>query len=168
MDELRRFTRYGEKRVGLHNKFYEVEAIERGGGMVNIIYARPFEGRRLRERRVDEESLARSVGERALAADDWVVDVDHGGGVANAYGYPAETECVLAVSDPFGIVVVWTNRVRANKVTYRGAAEACVSGAGDVFDLRVKSPERKQDALKTMIDRHRQEVPAMVVIALAT
>jgi predicted DNA-binding WGR domain protein len=28
MNELRRFTRYGEKKAGVHNKFYEVEAIE--------------------------------------------------------------------------------------------------------------------------------------------
>jgi len=28
MDDLRRFTRYGEKKAGTNNKFYEVEAIE--------------------------------------------------------------------------------------------------------------------------------------------
>ena len=127
---------------------------------------RPFEGRRLRVRRVDENWLAERVAERATEIDDWVFEVEHGGAVANCYGFPAETECALAVSDPFGVVVLWTARAPANKVTERGAAEACVSGAGDLFDKRVGS-ERKSLARDLLVQRHRFLVPAMEVIALA-
>jgi len=131
-----------------------------------IFAAAQFSGRRLRARRVDEEAFAYSVRGRALEEDRWIADVIHGGSVANAYGYSAETECVLAISDPNGIVVYWTGRASANKVTYRGAAEACVPGAGDLFDERIKSSERKELARKVLQDAHRREVPAMVVLAI--
>ena len=133
-----------------------------------VIDAVPFKGPRLRARRVDEDYFAESVSQRAQKQNEWVVDVEHGGGVANAYKYPAETECVLAVSDPFGIVVYWTARTRANMVTYRGAALACLAVAADLFDERVKSVERKQEVLDLLKDAHQRVVPAMVVIAVAS
>lgn len=37
-DELRRFTRYGEKKAGTNNKFYEVEALEREDGTAEWIF----------------------------------------------------------------------------------------------------------------------------------
>jgi len=133
-----------------------------------VIYTlKPFKGRRLRTRRVDEEAHANYVAQRARETDSWQVDVDHGGGVANSYGFPANTECVLALSDPFGIVTLWTGRTRANGVTLRSAAEACFQGSGDLFDLRIKSPERRQLVFSKLMEKHRQEVPAMVVIAVA-
>jgi len=130
-----------------------------------IVTPRPFTGRRLRVRRVDEEGFAEYVRERALKSGEWVVDVDHGGSVANSYGYPAQTECVLAVSDPLGITVFWCSRVPANKVTLRGAADACVTGAGDLFDERVTAKARKEQAMAWIKHLHRTEVPAMVAIA---
>ena len=132
-----------------------------------VRFASRFEGRRLRVRRVDEDSFAGRVAERAIEEDTWVADVTHGGDVANAYRYPAETECVLAISDPFGNVVVWTGRAPANKVTLRGAAEACLGGSGDLFDLRIKSEDRRTEALKILKDLHNKHVPAMLVIASA-
>ncbi len=133
-----------------------------------IFAATSFSGRRLRTRRVTEESFAKSVGRRALKQDDWVVDVTTGGGVCNSYGYPAETECVLAVGDPMGVVVYWTSRAPANKVTLRGAAEACLVGAGDLFDKRVKSASAKEITLDFLKRSHRQIIPAMVVIAASS
>ena len=131
-----------------------------------IVAARPFRGRRLRVRRVDEIGFAGCIGRRAVEDDEWVVDVTHGGDVANAYKYPANTECVFAISDPLGIVVYWTGRVPANKVTSKGAAEACLIGAEDLFDKRVGSV-RRQAALDYAKRKHRQVIPAMMVIAAA-
>ena len=126
----------------------------------------PFTGRRLRARRVDEDRIIASIAERAIRTDDWQFEVHHGGNVANSYGYPAETECVLVVSDPFGIVVLWAGRASANKVTERGAAEACLSGSGDLFDQRIGS-ERRKDTRELLMQKHRFVVPEMEVIAIA-
>lgn len=101
---------------------------------------------RLRARRVDEESLSRYIATLGKRSDDgWIANVIHGGRVANAYKYPADTECALAVSNPAGIVVVWLTRTHARGVTLRGAAKACLRGAGDLWDGRVNQ-ERKDDA----------------------
>lgn len=130
-----------------------------------IVFDSKFTGRRLRARRVDEESCAIRAKERALEKGDWVALVDHGGGVANSYNYPAETECVLALSDPLGNVVCWVGRAPANKVTDRGAAKACVRGAGDLFDDRIKNEERLGRAFEALKRRHREVIPEMMVIA---
>lgn len=132
-----------------------------------IKFRSKFTRARLRVRRVDEISWAQSVAEQALESDDWFADVIHGGGVANAYGYPAETECVLALSDPFGNVIVWCARAPANSVTERGAAEACVAGSGALFDGRVRSCLRKQEALQILQEEHHAVFPPMLVIASA-
>lgn len=50
------------------------------------------------------------------------IDVDHGGTVANKYGYPADTECVLAIADAqLRLVYVWAGKIPANKATLSGA-----------------------------------------------
>lgn len=134
---------------------------------MNVIAADEFTGRRLRARRVDEDYFARWTAERAEEVSDWVFDVNHGGDVCNSYGYRAETECVLAVSDPFGNVVFWVGRADANKITKRKAAEACLPGAGDLFDERVKSDDRKETARRLLIQEHETYFPAMMVIASA-
>lgn len=126
-----------------------------------------FQKPRLRARRVSEDSFARWVAERAKRADDWVYDVTHGGSVCNSYGYKADTECLLAVSDPFGNVLCFPGRARANKVSERGAANACLEGAGLLFDLRVKDDLTKESVRKMLQSLHEQHFPAMLVIATA-
>jgi len=134
-----------------------------------MIYAvTPFVGRRLRARRVNELSFIEQIAAQAKKEDQWVADIEHGGDVAKSYSFPASTECVLAISDPFGIVVYWTARVRANGVTNRGAAEACLEGSGILFDKRTKSSECKELALAWLKEAHRQVVPDMVVLAVAS
>ncbi len=85
-----------------------------------------FEGRRLVRRRVDEDGAIRSCIDR-LAGDPtktmaW--SVSHGGSVCNSYGYPAETEYVVACAVRNGSVVYayrWVGRMPANKCTIAGA-----------------------------------------------
>lgn len=79
-------------------------------------------GRRLRVRRVNEGWLASYVADRAAKRGEPCVSVRHGGTVANKYGYPAETEAVLAVALDAETVVVWARRIPANKATLSGAA----------------------------------------------
>ncbi len=100
---------------------------------------------RLRVRRINEQSFAASSIANATPGK-WAADTRTGGSVANKYGYPADTEGALAVVTPEGHCVVWIARLPANKVTSRGAAAACVKSAGDIFDSRVTSKERRSAA----------------------
>lgn len=134
---------------------------------LNVIEVTSFGARRLRARRVCEENVAAHAARKAAAQDDWYATVRHGGDVANAYKYPAETECVLAISDPFGNVALWTGRKRANGVTCRGAAEACLEGTGPLFDERIKNPSLREAAMQLLKDEHARAFPPMLVIAQA-
>lgn len=85
---------------------------------------------RLRVRRVNfDHDAAVEMGREAVTANKWRSRAWHGGGVANKYGYPAETEAMVAVASPTGRVAVWWSRLPANKVTTFGAAFAALSGA---------------------------------------
>lgn len=95
-----------------------------------------FGKQRLRVRRVNEQAFAESAAAEAQAERRIVIRVIHGGAVANTYGYRAETEAALVVALPSGHAALWCARLPANKVTYRGAAEACLAGTGDIFDGR--------------------------------
>ena len=109
-------------------------------------------GRRLRARRVDEQDVADRACAKFTAGDRFSpIEVQHGGGVANAYKYPAETECVLAVAVSPTVAVVWARRKPANKVSLAGAAGPEFR---DVFDARV-SPERREAArLRLLCEAH--------------
>lgn len=131
-----------------------------------IRFVNQFSGRRLRARRVDETAFAELTARRAIESDDWVFAVDHGGGVASSYGFSAETECVLAVSNPFGVVVCWTARAWANKISDRGAAAACLPSSGEYFDLRVKG-DRKSLAREFLMSAFHNYVSDMEVVAVA-
>jgi len=135
--------------------------------MSQIICAKGFAGRRLIERRVNEKGFANDTAALAKHFNSWQIRVTHGGSVANAYGYPAITEAVLAVSDPYGNCVYWTSRLPANKVTDRGAANACLFPAGDLFDARVTDESRRQNAMEYLEKIHQQYFPPMIVIASA-
>ena len=103
--------------------------------MIRLVWNAGAPNKRLRVRRVDEGALAKRV--RSLATDGKLhAQVEHGGTVCNSYGYRADTEAALAVSDG-RITVVFMSRVSANKATKFGAANACVPGAGAVWHSRL-------------------------------
>lgn len=134
-----------------------------------IIAAKPFGDKRGRfhVRGVNEESFAEQVGRDAKSIDDWLVNVTHGGAAPiNLRQFRTETECVLAISDPFGNVVYWTGYASGNKPTFRSAAEACFYGAGDLFDEHTNQ-KTKDYGTRRLQYAHRQIMPAMMVIALA-
>lgn len=91
---------------------------------------------RLRVRRVDEKAVIGCARADARTSGKPVIQVGHGGDVANAYKWPAETETILVVAFPNGDVWGEVNRVPANKVTLAGAAEAAIPEARPLFDGR--------------------------------
>ena len=91
--------------------------------------------RRLQVRRVDAESLGLEALKEANEKGKTIIKVAHGGGVANKYGYPAETEGAVAVAYPTGEHWVGFARLPANKVTYGGVFEK-VTGRRGLFDDR--------------------------------
>lgn len=123
-----------------------------------VIYAGRDTLKRLRVRRVDEVALAARAREAAVAQGKWKILIQHGGGVANAYKYPADTEAALAVASPTGCVVVWMNRLPANKVTLGGAASKCLPGSRALFDDRY-GETAKEAARKRIQSRHRELFP---------
>jgi hypothetical protein len=74
---------------------------------------------RLRVRRCDPDLAY--LSERARR-EGWLFNAYNGGTVANAYGYTAETEVVIAIANPDGLVAAWWGRAPANKVTERACA----------------------------------------------
>lgn len=104
-----------------------------------FVCRRGFSDTRLRTRRVDEMGVCQGAVLRAQETGEPYCSCVHGGGVANAYGYPAETEAVVAVGFSDGVCVYACRRTSANKVTDAGAADAAWGGAArHVWDRRVK------------------------------
>lgn len=106
-------------------------------------------GRRLRVRQVDEHHVADYVltASHVLGAPE--VYVHHGGGVANAYNYPAVTEGIVSVGFPDGSLVQWGARLSANKVTNSGVLFACLGSwarpYGDLrFDIEAQAEARRK------------------------
>lgn len=58
--------------------------------------------------------------------------------MANSYGYAVDTECLVAVASPDGVVVAWYGAAPANKVTLTGAAQAATGDedACKLWDMR--------------------------------
>ena len=81
--------------------------------------------------------------------------VDHGGGVANCYGYPADTQAagvsVVRVSDTAYRVLAAFAVLAANKVTLSGAA-ACTLGKRGPWDQRVGTKRATLDRLDIIAD----------------
>ena len=91
---------------------------------------------RARTRKVAVDALVTETREDAAAAGKPAISVQHGGGVANKYGYAAETEACVVVAFPCGYAVAYLGTLPANKVTLGGA---CVAAAGlgrALFDNR--------------------------------
>lgn len=109
---------------------------------------------RLRTRKVNEAAWAAIAKRKAQTSGDWYVLVKHGGAVANSYGYSARTEAALIVADPQGRVVVWLAKLRANKVTDAGCAEACLPGTRAIWDGRFKSEKAVAKAWTVIRNAH--------------
>ena len=81
--------------------------------------------------------------------------VTHGGGVANCYGYPADTQAagvsVVRVSDTAYRVLAEFDVLAANKVTLSGAA-ACTLGKRGPWDQRVGTKRATWDRLDIIAD----------------
>lgn len=99
---------------------------------------------RARARRIDPDEVARRVGTDAVVYHKWLAACRHGGTVPTSYAYPAQTECVVAVSDPYGRVVVWTAWIRAHEATLGGAANACLKGCRAIWDARCGAARRRE------------------------
>jgi len=104
-------------------------------------------------RRVDEMWTARGAAEKASGYSVPGVDVDLGGTAANAYGYPAYTDAVVAVADRLAqIVYVWATEISANKATLRGAASVSpIPFLEDLYDRRtgdLREREARADILR--------------------
>lgn len=122
---------------------------------------------RLRVRRLHENVIASLAASAAIKTNKWQFLVEHGGDVCNSYGYPADTECCLAISDPCGNVVIWMSRTSANKVTKRRAAYECIAIAGDLFDIRIKNEERRAKVREDLKKLHANYWPPLELLANA-
>lgn len=109
------------------------------------------------------------------ARGTWLFHVEHGGEVANAYRWPAETEVVVVIIAPNGRGAAWFGRARANNVTQRSAAAGCLvsegwhDGAVDYWDLRIGESRRMaaREALKCLWRRAWNE-PTSCLFCAAT
>lgn len=128
--------------------------------MSTVRWGAPFIGPRLRVRRVD--TCLDGLATRARDEHRWLFETRDGGTVANKYGYPAETEVLLAVVAPDGRIAAWGGRASANKAGARSAALHALARMPflgphhgdpvDYFDGRVGSERRDagENALKCL------------------
>lgn len=119
--------------------------------------------KRLRVRYVDEGALAEETRTAAIACGAWRASARHGGTVCNTYGYSAETEAALCVSDTSGRVVTWGGkRIPANKATLSGVAGATLPACRPIFDHRYGS-QREEKAWDDVKSAHRRAVTASTI-----
>ena len=105
--------------------------------------------RRSRVRRVNETALRKWALEEAQKTGRPFVWACHGGTVANAYKYPANTEACLVVAFPTGHLWMSVTFIPANKATRAGAAAAHLPAAREVFDKRYG--EARREAARTKV-----------------
>lgn len=98
--------------------------------------------KRLRVRRVDEDAAAVAALDASREKGRAVIKACHGGGVANCYGYPAETEGCITIAWPDGHVWQRVVRLPANKVTFAGVFR-CAWGEPGLFDDRYTRANRR-------------------------
>ena len=109
---------------------------------------------RLKARTIRLSGLAQEAAENAIAEKRSIFRAVHGGTVCNTYGYPAETECAVAValySDTEIKVAIYAAQIPANKTTFSGVARACLPVAVPVFDHRY-GDGKTQEARKAAIE----------------
>lgn len=98
---------------------------------------------RLRVRRIYEENFLEETINRAKEKGCEVVRSTHGGSVANAYAYPADTEGMIAVGFPDGSGWAEVVRLPANKVSHAGVFKH-VWGEHGLFDRRFSEKRKKE------------------------
>lgn len=94
---------------------------------------------RRRERTISDSeihSLIDEAIEAAALAGEVRVFSEHGGSVANAYNYPAVTQCVVVIAGPDGRCCWMADELPANKVTHAGCAERFSHRLRPIFDGR--------------------------------
>ena len=74
---------------------------------------------RQRVRLVALEHVAKVAARRSAELGVPITDCEHGGTVANAYGYPAVTEAVVVVAFPSGQVAAWATTIAACMLVMR-------------------------------------------------
>lgn len=116
-------------------------------------------GRRLRVRRVDENALARDTA-RAATRETPAIHCAHGGTVAGAYDYPAETEAVLAVALSPTLVVLWAKRINARGATLSGAGGYLFDGRTNEKTKALARQKQIDDALAIAAQHLRDTVTA--------
>jgi hypothetical protein len=105
-----------------------------------------YTGRRLSVRSVDVRSCLEDALANAKKRGRTVAHAYHGGNVANAYNYPADTEALVVIAAPDGRITAETGRLPANKVTESGVAACCLGDwARPYFDDRF-GPVAKRNA----------------------
>jgi hypothetical protein len=122
--------------------------------------------RRLVVRRVNEHALAALAASKA-GDGKLGYACAHGGGVANCYGYPAETEVALAISDGLS-TVVYLSRVPARNVTYHKAANACVPTSGVLWRRGSVSMARRKTAQLALRNAFDSEFTSIERLAAAS
>lgn len=130
--------------------------IEGPPGPYMVVLVNRVVGRRT-TRVLNEIAEARYTRGLALRSKTWAYDASHGGGVANAYKYPAMTDVAVSVSDPLGNVVTWLSTKSANKVTLSGAVRTALDDtmryghagtAGILWDKRYSNADCAKAALQ--------------------
>lgn len=112
-----------------------------------------FQKPRLRVRKIDESFIITNAIKDSKRKNIPVIHVRHGGTVANKYGYPAETECLMVVAFPCGDYCAYSSRIPANKATYSGVARACYGeDAKYIFDNRVSDEKSRKYFWKIVND----------------
>lgn len=124
------------------------------GVFADDISTRFATGTRLKVRRVDERKLAIRAVAQAVADNKFVYQLKHGGSVANAYSYRADTEGCLVTATPDGKVCCWFRRLNANKVTHGGVLSICVPEARPLQDDRY-GEVRKAEAWVALKEAHK-------------
>lgn len=126
-----------------------------------IFYNSYVDQHRLRERTVDELSVARVLLSEHYKNKNFRIRVGHGGGVANKYGYPAESTAVACTKDPNNNVIINMTRIPANKITYAGTVAACLGeDARPIFDERY-GEEKTKVAQKTLRRTHCEQLKSL-------
>jgi hypothetical protein len=114
---------------------------------------------RCRVRRINEQEFIREALSRAKEKNKPSIRVAHGGGVANKYSYPANTEALTVVAFPNGSFWARVTKIPANKVTLSGVLYANTRLRG-LFDDRFGSP-KQEECRKKVIELAKAELASI-------
>lgn len=103
-----------------------VKPQKRKGNVITVIAKSPRKPR-LRAREIDIKWFTEYCRSKAVLTKSFVIKIRNGGTVAKSYGYFAETEIAVAISDPIGRVVVWYDRGNAYGISDSSILSKCLS-----------------------------------------